>query len=133
MTVVTCNSEFASCVQIIGVAYGVAYSSSWSYLCYMTLSVARILCFRLMYFFMHWHLSWITANTFLISPHNNYKFHRNAYFVHAMIDVMYLIYTHLIILILGYNSTGFYVTYFSTSRMQVMLRSQRQYLAIAVI
>ena len=99
----------------------------------MTLSVARILCFWLMYFFMHWHLSWITANTFLISPHNNYKFHRNAYFVHAMTDVMYLIYTHLIILILGYNSTGFYVTYFSTSRMQVMLRSQRQYLAIAVI
>ncbi len=34
------------------------------------------------------------------------------YFVHAMTDVMYLIYTHLIILILGYNSTGFYVTYF---------------------
>ena len=121
MTVVTCNSEFASCVQIIGVAY----SSSWSYLCYMTLSIARILCFWLMYFFMHWHLSWITANTFLILPHNNYKFHRNAYFVHAMTDVMYLIYTHLIILILCYNC---YVTYFSTSRMQVMLRSQRQYL-----
>ncbi len=46
VAVVTCNSEFASFVQSIGVAY----SSSWSYLCYMTLSVAII---RLMYFFMH--------------------------------------------------------------------------------